>query len=719
MSGQSTNRTFVQSLLFGALQVLVLSLALSDLVFWIVRPVVLNELAQVLGNGMAFNTAVCVSLLAASALLGGKVLPLRLALSLVALAICGAKMAYIVGLTDYNVDFLFHSDAHFRVSMGDQTAMSLGFIAVDQVIRTKGTNTSIADLFRFLALWTGVIGVLDNLLSFSSVEHFSGKPNQMSVQTALSIMLLSLSQWPKLATVRNFEDVSRVLRLKEYAITIAILFFGVLASEEKRLIAQDTTAKVLQSDAAIVAHMLEQNVALVSGAASHVLAQQNDFAQRQSAFGYARIFEAMDGGLALYDPVRQNGEILEAFIMETFALEVDPRLSVGLEISNTSHLDLRVMGGVEESGKPYLLYFAMERDAEDGPVLVVVSRPMGVVFDPRATLEQVFVGLSIDDIQVLGSTAIGQMNPSRTVVKDFVLGNRDWSLSLFATPVFTASFGPFSLGWIVPFIAFVVGFSANRTILARERLHELQALNKQNQEIMAKLEQQNRELSQFAYICSHDLKEPFRMVSTFSKRLRSQLYSTDLKDEVAKQYLDILSDAGDRAGLLIEDLLAYTVCDDENIPRDRIDPVPVIQECFESAKLINPEREARFSYGNFTILNVNRLQFKQISQNLIDNAVKYSKSEGPIEIEYFTRLVGRDIVFVVKDNGIGIPEKHRDKVFGVFKRLHARDQIAGTGIGLAICAKIVAAYHGKIWVDPDCSEGTEICFTLPAASQNK
>lgn len=719
MSGQSTNRTYVPSLIFGALQVLVLSLALSDLVFWIMRPVVPNELAQVLGNGMAFNTALCVSLLAVSALLGGKVLPLRLALSLVVLAICGARMAYFVGLTHYNIDFLFHSDAHFRVRMGDQTAMALGFVAVDHVIRSKGTNTSIADLFRFLALWMGVIGVLDNLLSFSSVEHFSGKPNQMSVQTALSIVLLCLSQWPNLATVRSFEDVSRVLRLKEYAISIAILFFGVLASEEKRLIAQDTTAKVLQSDAAIVAHTLEQNVALVAGAASQVLAQQDDLAQRQSAFGYARIFEALDGGLALFDPARRNGGTLEAFILETFALEVDPRLSVGLETRDSSDLDLRVMGGVEESGKPYLLYFAMERDAEDGPVLVVVSRPMGVIFNSRATLEQVFVGLSIDDIQLLGSTAIGQMNPSRTVVKDFVLGNRNWSLSLFATPVFTASFGPFSLGWIVPFIAFLVGFGANRTILARARLHELQALNKQNQEIMAKLEQQNRELSQFAYICSHDLKEPFRMVSTFSKRLRSQLYSTDLKDEVAEQYLDILSDAGDRAGLLIEDLLAYTICDDENIPRDRIDPVPVIQECFESAKLIKPERETRFSYGNFTMLNVNRLQFKQISQNLIDNAVKYSKSEGPIEIEYFTRLVGRDIVFVVKDNGIGIPQKHRDKVFGVFKRLHARDQIAGTGIGLAICAKIVSAYNGKIWVDPDCSEGTEICFTLPSASQNK
>ncbi|NJQ00356.1 sensor histidine kinase [Streptomyces zingiberis] len=228
------------------------------------------------------------------------------------------------------------------------------------------------------------------------------------------------------------------------------------------------------------------------------------------------------------------------------------------------------------------------------------------------------------------------------------------------------------------------------------------------------LRRSNAELEQFAYVASHDLQEPLRKVASFCQLLEKR-YGGEL-DERGKQYIDFAVDGAKRMQILINDLLTFSRVGRLN---DERSPVPMGQvldralsnlaaAAEESGAVVERPEELPEVVGDPTTLTM-------LWQNLVGNAIKFrSPDRAPrVVITAEPAEDGGSWQFCVADNGIGIPPEFGEKVFIIFQRLHGRDAYAGTGIGLALCKKIVEHHGGQIALDPGPTEGTRICFTLP------
>lgn len=236
-----------------------------------------------------------------------------------------------------------------------------------------------------------------------------------------------------------------------------------------------------------------------------------------------------------------------------------------------------------------------------------------------------------------------------------------------------------------------------------------EALQRTNRE----LQRANSDLNQFAYSASHDLREPLRMVSIFSQMLARKC--ENLLDQEVLQYVNYITQGSTRMEELIKDILDFTQA--ANISDEAITPssaAEALSKALAALKTSIGEAGAVIHAGPLPALRVQEVHLVQIFQNLIGNAVKY-RSEAPPSI-YVTAARQNDYWLIsVRDNGIGIAPKYADQIFGLFKRLHTADQYPGTGIGLAICQKIVERYGGRIQVESEPSHGSVFSFTLPAA----
>ncbi|MEO8403504.1 MAG: PAS domain S-box protein [Chitinophagaceae bacterium] len=235
----------------------------------------------------------------------------------------------------------------------------------------------------------------------------------------------------------------------------------------------------------------------------------------------------------------------------------------------------------------------------------------------------------------------------------------------------------------------------------------LEVLNKQ-------LTESNRELEQFAYVASHDLQEPLRMVSSFLQLLEKK-YNTDL-DEKAKQYIHFAVDGSERMKTLINDLLKFSRAGTGHYDKKPVDCNDVIQNVIRVyTNNIQEEKATINVYFPMPVVTGSKTQLEQVFQNLIGNALKYHRSDPLIIsidcVEEETRWI-----FSVQDNGIGIDPKFFEKVFIIFQRLHAKNEYSGTGIGLAICKKIVERHGGQIWVESRPDKGSTFFFSLPKIS---
>lgn len=230
------------------------------------------------------------------------------------------------------------------------------------------------------------------------------------------------------------------------------------------------------------------------------------------------------------------------------------------------------------------------------------------------------------------------------------------------------------------------------------------------------LEHSNQELERFAYVASHDLQEPLRMVASFTKLL-SDRYRGKL-DEEADQFIAFALDGASRMQDMIRDLL--------ELSRVRVDPAAQAMEVDLEACLATvrqnlskriEETGADFEIGPLPRVRGNDMQLTRLFQNLVGNALKFISDDAPrIRVTAEAGDSGSLVTFSVEDNGIGIEPKHRDRLFQIFQRLHGRDRYEGTGIGLTICKKIVEQHGGRIWIDdPAWDAGTAFRFTLPAA----
>ncbi len=228
---------------------------------------------------------------------------------------------------------------------------------------------------------------------------------------------------------------------------------------------------------------------------------------------------------------------------------------------------------------------------------------------------------------------------------------------------------------------------------------------------VAELARSNRDLEQFAYIASHDLQEPLRMVSAYTQLL-AERYKGKL-DEQADKYIYYAIDGATRMQDLIHDLLRFSRAGRLETTYQTIDSNALVKRAVENLQLAIVESGATVKYNDLPTLVGNSPQLEQVFQNLIANAVKFRNGAIPI-ISITAKRNGDKWIFSVTDNGIGIPAEHAQTIFSIFQRLHARSEYSGNGIGLAICKKIVEQHGGEIWLGETKGPGCTFNFSIPA-----
>ncbi|MEU0480641.1 ATP-binding protein [Streptosporangium sp. NPDC006013] len=255
-----------------------------------------------------------------------------------------------------------------------------------------------------------------------------------------------------------------------------------------------------------------------------------------------------------------------------------------------------------------------------------------------------------------------------------------------------------------------------RRILAE--WHRASETQRKLEDQATELRRSNSELEQFAYVASHDLQEPLRKVASFTQMLE-QRYGDQLDDR-AKQYIAFAVDGAKRMQMLINDLLDFSRVGRTGGERTGIDATVPLKAALNNLAAPIEDGGATVTYDELPRVHGNRVQLTQLFQNLIGNAIKFH-SQDPPEIHIGVRRDGDMWEFSCTDNGIGIDSKYTDRIFLIFQRLHGRDVYAGTGIGLALCKKIVEYHGGRIWLDTEDGEpenttrtGTTFRWTLPS-----
>ncbi|WP_137288515.1 PAS domain-containing sensor histidine kinase [Natronorubrum halophilum] len=230
-------------------------------------------------------------------------------------------------------------------------------------------------------------------------------------------------------------------------------------------------------------------------------------------------------------------------------------------------------------------------------------------------------------------------------------------------------------------------------------------------EYQRRLEASNERLEQFAYAVSHDLQEPLRMVTSYLQLLEYRY--TDELDEDADDFIEFAVDGAERMEAMIEGLLSYSRVDTQGNSIGSVDIEAVLDDVLIDLEMRIEEADAEITSESLPTVAGDASQLRQLFQNLVDNAIEYSGEEPPRVAISATRE-GDEWLISVSDEGIGIDSADEDRVFEVFERLHSHEEHAGTGIGLALCRRIVERHGGEIWVDSDSGDGTTFSFTLPA-----
>jgi len=220
----------------------------------------------------------------------------------------------------------------------------------------------------------------------------------------------------------------------------------------------------------------------------------------------------------------------------------------------------------------------------------------------------------------------------------------------------------------------------------------------------------NDDLQQFAYSASHDLQEPVRNVAVYSELVAIQY--RDRLDAEGQQFLGFLAEGGRRLARLINDLLAYTRAGTIEGDLTTLDSSAVLRDSLSSLAEAIRESKGIVTYDSLPGVYMAEAHLQQVFQNLLSNALKY-RTEEPPKIHVSALSQGTMWCFSVRDNGIGIDPQYKEKIFGVFKRLHRDQKYAGTGIGLAICQRVVERYGGRIWVESEPGQGATFLFTVP------
>ena len=258
-----------------------------------------------------------------------------------------------------------------------------------------------------------------------------------------------------------------------------------------------------------------------------------------------------------------------------------------------------------------------------------------------------------------------------------------------------------------------------RDITERKRVEKaLESSNRNLELAVSKLEDANRELKDFVYIASHDLREPLRKIYSFGELLKDSLWEKLDGDD--KENLEFMIDGASRMTAMIEGLLTYSRVGTKGKQFGTVDLNEVVEQLqqLELAKLLEETGGTIEVPLPLPIVEADTVQMRQLLQNLIANGIKYRRKEVQPQIVISAENTDGDKVRIkVKDNGIGIDEKYHEDIFKMFRRLHSREEYGGTGIGLAVCKKIMDRHNGQIGVESNPGEGTTFWFTLSPANE--
>jgi len=224
------------------------------------------------------------------------------------------------------------------------------------------------------------------------------------------------------------------------------------------------------------------------------------------------------------------------------------------------------------------------------------------------------------------------------------------------------------------------------------------------------LERSNTELERFAYVASHDLQEPLRMVSSYLQLLERR-YKGKF-DSDADEFISYAVDGASRMQMMINDLLQYSRVSTKGRPFKSTDCESVLERALTNLKMTIEESRAVVTHTPLPKIMADDIQLVQLLQNLIANAIKFRGKKSP-RIHLSVKREESRWVFSVKDNGIGIAPEYTERIFEIFQRLHSRKDYPGTGIGLAVCKRIVERHGGRIWIESQPDKGSTFYFTIP------
>jgi len=234
------------------------------------------------------------------------------------------------------------------------------------------------------------------------------------------------------------------------------------------------------------------------------------------------------------------------------------------------------------------------------------------------------------------------------------------------------------------------------------------------QEKLLELQRSNEDLQQFAYVCSHDLQEPLRVISNYTQLL-ARRYSDKL-DQDANDFIDFTVDATRRMQELINDLLLYSRVDTKGKEFVSTDCSQIVAMALANLKVAITESAAVIEFDELPIVGADSSQLLQVFQNLIGNAIKFRSDANPV-ITVSAEDAGKNWLFSVKDNGLGFDMKYGERIFVIFQRLHTKEMYPGSGIGLAVCKKIIERHGGSIWAESEPGKGAKFSFTMPKLAE--
>jgi chemotaxis family two-component system sensor kinase Cph1 len=245
-----------------------------------------------------------------------------------------------------------------------------------------------------------------------------------------------------------------------------------------------------------------------------------------------------------------------------------------------------------------------------------------------------------------------------------------------------------------------------------ERAAQLERANAELAETAARVERSNEELQQFATVASHDLREPLRVVSGFADLL-ARRHGADLGPD-GQRFVEAITSGVARMDEMISDLLAYARAGRVDAPLEAVDANEVVRDVLDGLQRAIDDANAVVEVEPLPMVNGNAAALRQLFQNLVANAIKFV-DEGSPRVRIWAAEVPEGWRFTVRDNGIGIDAQQTERIFGMFTRLHGAERYPGTGVGLAVCQRIVHVHGGRIWVEPTPGGGSQFMFTIARA----